>query len=128
MYIRALEQEVMRLKELFQAVCMERDSFKEDNARLREILASHGLSLDFSYNSPNSSSANAPRMFDDSSTGSYVPMTESTRFTSPPQTHPSVLSVSTPPTQPQLGNQSSTIPPLQTGLDYDQIGVDFVLA
>merc|ERR1711915_482262 len=47
MYIKALEQEVLRLKETFGTTSRERDQFAEENRRLKELLAAHGIRYDF---------------------------------------------------------------------------------
>ncbi|KAK4986755.1 hypothetical protein LTR66_007772, partial [Elasticomyces elasticus] len=46
MYIKALEQEVLRLKETFGSTARERDAIAEENRRLKELLAAHGITYD----------------------------------------------------------------------------------
>ena len=43
LYIKALEQEVLRLKETYGNICRERDTFADDNQKLRELLAANGI-------------------------------------------------------------------------------------
>ncbi|CAI6332186.1 unnamed protein product [Periconia digitata] len=124
MYIKALEQEVLRIKESFTGVSKERDAFAEENRRLKELLAAHGISYDFST---------PPQMhhfgssYGDSSSGSvsggYGARTNSTGYTSPAtMQHRGSISQDTVPIQqqPQPGVPAN-------GMDYDQIGIDFVL-
>lgn len=126
MYIKALEQEVLRLKEMFTTTTKERDAVAEENRRLKELLASHGISYDFAANpltfSREDSSAYATSS-GRSASGSYHPRSESTSTSfSPPNAQRSIHSASgdiKPPAQPaQLPNNN---------LNYDQIGIDFVL-
>ncbi|KAJ9648285.1 hypothetical protein H2201_000593 [Coniosporium apollinis] len=120
MYIKALEQEVLRLKETFQTTARERDSFAEENRRLKQLLAAHGITYDLS--SPSTFSRIGNSGFMDSSTGSagsYHPGSASTGYTSPPP----------PNAMPQMPGQAPlpSPPQLNPGMDYDQIGIDFVL-
>jgi hypothetical protein len=46
MYIKALEQEVLRLKETFGTTSRERDHYAEENRRLKELLMAHGIAFD----------------------------------------------------------------------------------
>ncbi|KAF1811327.1 hypothetical protein P152DRAFT_419426 [Eremomyces bilateralis CBS 781.70] len=123
MYIKALEQEVLRLKDLFAQTVHERDNFAEENRRLKEVLAAHGIHYDI--NSPSLSINRQNSSYGDASSAgsvhSYGPNTESTRFTSPPNISPGNMPPGrAPPPVP-------TMAPGQQGVDYDQIGIDFVL-
>jgi hypothetical protein len=127
MYIKALEQEVLRLKEVFTDAARERDAFAEENRRLKEILMAHGISYDLS--SPSSGLQHVGSSYGGSSTGSVSGgYTNSTGYTSPPSAR-GQGSLSAPPGQANL-----SLSPQQTqqqnncGLDYDQLGIDFVLA
>lgn len=53
MYIKALEQEVLRLKETFGTTSRERDQYAEENRRLKELLMAHGIAFDSLLNPPN---------------------------------------------------------------------------
>ncbi|KAF1999516.1 hypothetical protein P154DRAFT_436891 [Amniculicola lignicola CBS 123094] len=128
MYIKALEQEVLRLKEVFGDTAKERDAFRAENQRLKELLAAHGIAFDSSNfaNGNNGMSNMGTSSYGGSSRGSisagYGPGSSSTGYTSPPlmpnQPLPP-LPASGPPHQ-QHGGQPH-------GLDYDQLGIDFVL-
>ncbi|OAG16095.1 hypothetical protein CC77DRAFT_945447 [Alternaria alternata] len=129
LYIKALEQEVIRLKDTFAATSRERDAFAQENRRLRELLMAHGISFDTS--SPaNNGMGRVDSSAYGSSTGSvsgYGPGSASTGYTSPPTggsvSHDGMSGQ--PLTLQQQAQQSHH--QQQHGLDYDQIGIDFVL-
>lgn len=126
MYIKALEQEVLRLKESFTTVSKERDTFAEENRRLKELLMAHGIAFDSlspvnglqGFNSSYGGSSSG------SVSGGYGTGTNSTGYTSPP-TAGHRGSVSQDMNVPM--NQPQQIPQMNGGMDYDQIGIDFVL-
>lgn len=109
---------MLRLKETFSNTSRERDAFAEENRRLKELLMAHGISFDLS--SPMAHVI--PSSAYDSSSGSgsgYGPGSTSTGYTSPPSLQHHASSNS---------NDGMGLPhPLQQGMDYDQIGIDFVL-
>ncbi|KAI9694424.1 MAG: hypothetical protein M1822_000040 [Bathelium mastoideum] len=120
MYIKALEQEVLRLKEVFSSTARERDAFAEENRKLRELLAANGIQFDLS------SPAAAPRLASSyggsssgSISGSYPP--GSAGFSPTPPGRIQGQGQRAPVSQQNLAQ----IP--QGGLDYDQLGIDFVL-
>ena len=131
MYIKALEQEVLRLKETVATTSRERDAMAEENRRLKELLMAHGISYDLSSPVGSGLGGIGSSTYGGSSTGSVSggyggPGTNSTGYTSPPNM----------PNQPlpplSGGGHMSQSPPMQMpqtngGLDYDQIGIDFVL-
>lgn len=141
MYIKALEQEVLRLKETFQQTTQQRDAYAAEIRRLQDILRAHGIQFDSGIGSPGQNFGQVDSSYDNSNrslSGSYGPGTVSTGFTSPP------AMPSRPP--PGLPNQQQIVPPggasapgqeydssqmqqpgPSNGLDYDQIGIDFVL-
>ncbi|KAF2397398.1 hypothetical protein EJ06DRAFT_482033 [Trichodelitschia bisporula] len=127
MYIKALEQEVLRLKEVFEQVVKERDAFSEEVRRLREIIAAHGIHYDMTGPNP---VYTASSQYGGSSTslsgGTHTQSGASTGYTSPPS-HP-------PPPPPIPAAYETAGPQFQQpghagapGLDYNQIGIDFVL-
>ncbi|KAF2277491.1 uncharacterized protein EI97DRAFT_374899 [Westerdykella ornata] len=143
MYIKALEQEVLRLKEIFTNTSRERDSFSEENRRLRDVLLAHGISYDLASPSNHNGLSHVSSSYGGgSSRGSvsngYGPGSNSTGYTSPPSQprgsisgHAAHPSLSTPLPQQQQP-QPQPQPHLQQqqpnpGLDYDQLGIDFVL-
>lgn len=126
MYIKALEQEVLRLKEMFKTTTKERDAIAEENRKLKELLASHGISYDFASNpltfSREDSSAYGTNS-GGSVSGSYHPRSESTSTSFSPPHIPGQM-----PLQQGRGNASQNLAQLpNNNLNYDQIGIDFVL-
>ena len=135
MYIKALEQEVLRLKEIFETTTKERDAFAEENRRLKELLAAHGIHYDIA--SPTHQYPSSSSQYGGSTTslsGSHTRGSLSTGYTSPPSRNPPPLpgsmqsptydSASGQPVQQPFHPQQPRNP---HGLDYDQIGIDFVL-
>ncbi|KAK1914894.1 hypothetical protein P3342_010885 [Pyrenophora teres f. teres] len=129
LYIKALEQEVIRLKDTFATTSRERDAFAEENRRLRELLMAHGISFEH-MTSPTNGMGQIGSSTYGSSNGSisgYGPGSASTGYTSPP-TNGSA-------SHDGMGGQGMTLQQQaqqanhhqHNGLDYDQIGIDFVL-
>jgi hypothetical protein len=122
MYIKALEQEVLRLKEVYTTTVRERDAIADENRRLKELLAAHGITYELS--TPGTGNFPAQSSYGSSSAGSvsgsgYGPGSTSTGYTSPPS-HP-------PPSIPDSASQQAGLARTPNGVDYDQIGIDFVL-
>jgi len=130
MYIKALEQEVLRLKEVFSGSTRERESVLEENRRLRELLAAHGIAYDFSaspvkFQRPNSSYGPSSS---GSISGSYATGSDSTGFSPPPPVPGQVRGQLSPPGGPPPNHPMRNMAQLPNNrLDYDQIGIDFVL-
>ena len=107
----------------------ERDAFAEENRRLKELLMAHGISFDTL--SPANGLAGFNSSYGGSSTGSvsgYNSGTQSTGYTSPPtlgQGHRG--SMSQVDMNMPIQQQPQQVSQMNTGLDYDQIGIDFVL-
>lgn len=129
LYIKALEQEVLRLKESFGSVTKERDAFAEENRRLKELLMAHGISFDTL--TPVNGLQGLNSSYGGSSSGSvsgYNSGTTSTGYTSPPTMgHGHRGSVSQGDINMPIHQQPQQVPQMNSGLDYDQIGIDFVL-
>ncbi|KAI0164740.1 hypothetical protein GGR57DRAFT_450438 [Xylariaceae sp. FL1272] len=121
LYIKALEDEVLRLKEVFSNVSQDKDKLAEENRQLRSLLHQNGISS--SIVSTMDDVISNPSMGYTSSgsiSGSYA-AGSSSAFT-PPMTSISVPSVAGS-TQMMMGQQH----PVQSCVDYDQAGIDFVL-
>ena len=130
LYIKALEEEVMRLKETYSRAVQDKNSYAKENQEIRELLQLHGIpfvetkrklpSIGIGTSSYGGSSS-------DSRSGSY-PHNQSF---SPAETVGSgVISPAShnPPRTNSEQSGAQTLLPLHQGLDYDQIGIDFVLA
>ena len=126
LYIKALEQEVLRLKENFSSVTRDKDTLAEENRQLKQLLAQHGIpwtgtggidelaqNQSIGYTSSGSIS------------GSYAP--GSAGYSPTPQTSAptSNFHSGSPPTM--NGGRSMAAQQIQQGVDYDQAGIDFVL-
>ncbi|KZF23737.1 hypothetical protein L228DRAFT_238259 [Xylona heveae TC161] len=129
-YIKALEQEVLRLKETASTAVRERDAIAEELRKLKALLKLHGITYD-----EGDSHLRNDDTFSGSASGSYAggisgtsPSTGGHAFSSPP-TNPSVSPSgahnlqATPQSQQVQGAQ----PQLPQGPDLDQLGIDFVL-
>ncbi|KAF2426525.1 hypothetical protein EJ08DRAFT_721730 [Tothia fuscella] len=141
MYIKALEQEVLRLKEVFEASSKERNTFLDEIRRLKELLATHGIQYD-NIASPGLPYQSASSQFGGSTTStsgaSHTHGSLSTGQTSPPEINPLGGAINSPPSQfdqqqahyhqsQQLQPQEQQRTNPQPGVDYDQVGIDFVL-
>ncbi|ATZ57440.1 hypothetical protein BCIN_15g00200 [Botrytis cinerea B05.10] len=88
LYIKALEQEVLRLKENFSSVTQSKQTLAEENRQLKQLLAQHGISwngsggVDEFTNNPSLGYKSS-----DSQAGSYAPGSSS--FSPPPLSHSS---------------------------------------
>ena len=131
MYIKALEQEVLRLKETFTHSTRERDQIAQENQRLKALLSAHGIAYDFTRTEitfQRENSGNQPSS-SGSISGSYGPGSDSTNGRSP------ISRNGTAPNQMQNGTLSQQTPQMRSmaqlpnnNLDYDSIGINFVLA
>jgi len=128
MYIKALEQEVLRLKELYANTTRDRDSVVAENQKLRELLAAHGIPFDNLLRG-NSFQAVPPQSFNGSSSGSisgsYRHETNTSGF-SPPTLRSQESSMTSHNSGPQHSMMGAGQLP-NNHLDFDQIGIDFVL-
>ena len=129
MYIKALEQEVLRLKETFGTTSRERDHYAEENRRLKDLLMAHGIAFDSLVSPLNGlPSVESSAYSSSGSVSGYGPGSASTGYTSPPSIHHRNGSVSHDMMmQTSMHSQNLQPNPQVNGLDYDQIGVDFVL-
>ena len=133
MYIKALEQEVIRLKDTFAAASRERDAYARENQRLKELLIANGISFDLATSVVNGKAQGTSSAYGSSSgNGSASGAgSASTGFTSPPQSFQGRRSSphdqlgQQPLHAQQQGEQRSSHQ--QSGLNYDQVGIDFVL-
>lgn len=125
-YIKALEHEVLRLKELFGTANKERDQTMLEVRRLKDILTAHGIP--FEYHTPATSYNASMPSYTGSSGGSVAgayrqdSQTTAAMSPSPIHSHPSQSQT------PGMGQQHSAAQIPRGGMDYDQLGIDFVLA
>ena len=120
MYIKALEQEVLRLKEVFGNTVKERDAFAEENRKLRDLLAANGIQIDLqSPTGPHGLHSSYGGSSSGSISGSYPPGSAGFSPTPPGGIHGQGQ-------RAPISQQNLAQVP-QGGLDYDQLGIDFVL-
>ena len=132
MYIKALEQEVLRLKEVYADSTRERDKVQQENTRLKALLQQHGISYDFGDSPVKFQRENSGYGSSGSISGSYRPASDSTGFSPPlPNSQPHQMSQSQMQQRQngmqrsQVGTNMAQLP--SNRLDYDQVGIDFVL-
>lgn len=118
MYIKALEHEVIRLKELYGSSISDRDAVVTENKRLKDLLIAHGISPDTMQPLP---MRGMPASYNGSSSGSisgsYRQDSSSNGFSPPP--------LRSQDSKPMTMASAGQLPAQH--LDYDQIGIDFVL-
>lgn len=130
-----LEGQVLQLKEIYAESTRERDQVLEENQRLKALLAQHGISYDFGQTPvkfQRENSGNDTGYHPSSSgsiSGSYRTGSESASF-SPPGPNGMNQAPSVPPLPnnvqgQQVRRSAAQLPNSQ--LDYDSIGIDFVL-
>jgi hypothetical protein len=145
LYIKALEDEVLRLRETFSRVSMGNDKLLEENQHLKNLLTQHGITLptpttsELALPSTEYNNAVGYALTPSASGNSYTDV--SRRALTPPLTSQSTSSSSmSPPSHglpswsmvnddqhhdyPQTTTQRPTV---GGGLDYNQAGIDFVL-
>ena len=131
LYIKALEQEVLRLKENFSTVTRDKDSLAEENRQLKQLLAQHGIPWN-GTGGIDELTRNASTGYTSSGSisGSYAP--GSLSYSPPPQPHsansnPNFQNQSPPEMGVMMNGRSMAQQQIQHGVDYDQAGIDFVL-
>ncbi|ETS87604.1 hypothetical protein PFICI_01432 [Pestalotiopsis fici W106-1] len=137
LYIKALEDEVLRLKEVFSNVTQDKDKLAEENRQLKLLLAQNGSigNLDDMTSTP-SLGYNTSSPSVSGTSGSYAPASSATTYT-PPMTSqssnapPATATSQMMPTQqhgvPQQSQHSRSLSQQQR-VDYEQAGIDFVLS
>jgi len=128
LYIKALEAEVLRLKENFSTVSRDKDSLAEENRQLKALLAQHGIPWNGTGGVDElTRNTSAGYLSSGSISGSYAPGSQS--YSPPPQSHSSNSNphYSTSPLDIGMNGRSIAQQQVQRGVDYDQAGIDFVL-
>ncbi|TVY47401.1 hypothetical protein LOCC1_G001817 [Lachnellula occidentalis] len=131
LYIKGLEQELLRLKENFSLVTRNKDSLAEENRQLKQLLAQHGIPWNGTGGLDELAIPNSAGYTSSGSiSGSYAPGSQGY---SPPLPHSSNSNPQTqnasPSNVPMNGNNGRSMAQqqVQAGVDYDQAGIDFVL-
>ncbi|PBP17453.1 BZIP-type transcription factor [Diplocarpon rosae] len=125
LYIKALEQEVLRLKENFSSVSRDKETLAEENRQLRQLLAQHGIPWtgtggvdEFARNSSLGYTSSG------SISGSYAPCSQSYSPPTPTNSNFALQNLSSP---NRVNDRSMAQQQVQRNVDYDQAGIDFVL-
>ncbi|KAI9052784.1 hypothetical protein LZ554_003057 [Drepanopeziza brunnea f. sp. 'monogermtubi'] len=123
LYIKALEEEVLRLKENYSLVSRDKETLAEENRQLKQLLAQHGIPWNGTGGVDELARHNSPGYTSSSSiSGSYAPCSSQTCSPPPLPNYNSNL----PPPNGMNGHRT-TQQPVQQVVDYDQAGIDFVL-
>ncbi|KAI1098016.1 eukaryotic translation initiation factor 3 subunit 7-domain-containing protein [Jackrogersella minutella] len=128
LYIKALEDEVLRLKEIYSNVSQDKDKLAEENRQLKTLLQQNGISLGSAGAGIDDVASGLSPGYTSSGSisGSYAPGSSNTAYTPPHSTSissPNSMSVSS--RGPPQGRSVSQ--PGQSRVDYEQAGIDFVL-
>ncbi|KAI0843002.1 hypothetical protein F5Y06DRAFT_78642 [Hypoxylon sp. FL0890] len=130
LYIKALEDEVLRLKEIYSNVSQDKDKLAEENRQLKTLLQQNGLSLGSEGGLEDVGNGLSPGYTSSGSiSGSYAPGSSNTAYT-PPLTSissPHSMSVSSQGRNLSQQQQQAQQQPAQNRVDYEQTGIDFVL-
>jgi hypothetical protein len=137
LYIKALEDEVLRLKEIFSNMSTDKEKLADENKQLKHVLVQNGITWsgaqDDLISNPSIGYTSSP-----SASGSYAPGSH-TAFTPPLTSQSTAPSVSpsshAPPsssTPQMLGGQhlrNANVQQANSGrsVDFEQAGIDFVL-
>ncbi|KAI2613512.1 uncharacterized protein GGS25DRAFT_2416 [Hypoxylon fragiforme] len=135
LYIKALEDEVLRLKEIYSNVSQDKDKLADENRQLKTLLQQNGLSLGSGAGIDDVSNSLSPGYTSSGSiSGSYAPGSSNTAYTPPLTSMPSPPSMSLSSQgvggQHQARNQNQAqqrAQPNQNRVDFEQAGIDFVL-
>lgn len=143
-YVKSLELQIMRLKDLYSDSTRERDQALAEVDRLKALLSAHGLHVDMptpvssnnntamhSYHGSSSGSNSGGYRRDSENTSSAMsPITSSTQGGHFSTSHSGSISYQqhTPPAMGAAQLPASGFTSGGPPLDYDQLGVDFVLA
>ncbi|KAJ0350255.1 hypothetical protein KNSL1_004160 [Colletotrichum chrysophilum] len=139
LYIKALEDEVLRLKEIFSNISQDKDKVAEENRQLKQILAQNGIPLshygDDMISNPSAGYTSSASVSGHSyGQNAYTPpMTYTTAPSVSPSSHGPSHSHShgPPPPLPQMmgGQQLQNMQEQNSGrnVDFEQAGIDFVL-
>ena len=125
-YIKSLEQEIMQLKEVYTGSLQEKSVVADENRKLKELLTMHGIAYDnrgggssgYTTNLSSTSASQPGASYNFAGSSGFSPQSQTL---SPHEPSPGPYGLD----DPTLGGGQQGP---QQGLDYDQLGVDFVLA
>ncbi|KAI5861862.1 hypothetical protein GGS23DRAFT_611468 [Durotheca rogersii] len=136
LYIKALEDEVLRLKEVYSNISQDKEKLAEENRQLKNLLQQNGIALGSAGGLDDIVSGPSPGYTPSGSvSGSYAPgsnnaFTPLTSISAPSPISASSQGVGIPPQAPRGVSRQQQHPPRQPAqgrVDYEQAGIDFVL-
>lgn len=140
--MKALEDEVLRLKEIFSHVSQDKDKLSEENKQLRQLLAQNSIPVGntgFQDETRSNPGAGGAGYATGTSTSGHSQAQGSRTTFTPPLTSNSTAPSGSPSNDPShmhsnaqndmTGQQLSQVQAQgsKTGIDYEQAGIDFVL-
>jgi hypothetical protein len=127
LYIKALEQEVLRLKDNFSRVTRDKETLADENRALKLLLAQHGIPWTGTGGVAELTRLGSTGYSSSGSmSGSYA--AGSQEFSPPPQnSNLSPTNASLSPAMGRANGRSLAQHQIQRDVDYDQAGIDFVL-
>ncbi|KAK1448439.1 BZIP-type transcription factor [Colletotrichum cuscutae] len=137
LYIKALEDEVLRLKEIFSNISQDKDKVAEENRQLKQLLVQNGIPLshygdDMVSNPSGGYTSSASQSGHSYGQNAYTPpLTSTTAPSVSPSSHGPSYPHGLPPPLPQMGSQQRQQnrqgQSSGRGVDFEQAGIDFVL-
>lgn len=130
LYVKALEDEVLRLKEVFSNISQDKEKVIEENHHLRQLLAQHGISLSSAGSQEDVSGTPSGAYTTSASPSGYSNAQQSHTALTPPLTSKSSVPSASPSYAPFYARQTQYQPQHMSsaGVDLEQAGIDFVLA
>jgi len=117
LYIKALEDEVIRLKEVFSTISLDKQKLYDENKQLKEVLAQRGIQLP-KLSGVDDSGISATQAMSVSASGNSFAAGSQSGFSPADMSQSTGMSMSPENRQPS---------PTGNGVDLEQAGIDFVL-
>ncbi|UKZ87661.1 uncharacterized protein TrAFT101_003438 [Trichoderma asperellum] len=117
LYIKALEDEVIRLKEVFSTISLDKQKLYDENKQLKEVLAQRGIQLP-KLSGVDDSGISATQAMSVSASGNSFATGSQSGFSPADMSQSTGMSMSPENRQPS---------PTGNGVDLEQAGIDFVL-
>lgn len=127
--MKALEDEVLRLKEIFSNVSQDKERVSDENRQLKQLLAQNGISLSGLGSQEDISSLQNGAYASSTSPSGYSHTRGGSQSTyTPPPTSKSSVPSASPSYSPAYAQQVGQRYQGQPSFDVEQAGIDFVLA
>jgi len=121
-----MEQQILQLKELYSQAARDRDNAQAEVNRLKEVLKSHGFNADLA--SPSTSYNTTMPSYHGSTNGSVAGSRQDSYTTGLSPSPINGAASRSPPQQQMQNGYGAQLPATHNQMDYDQLGIDFVLA